>query len=276
MTCADVSRALIQEPLIARLSAQVQEHIAACDSCRELMRATNSPVSAEVPAPTTLRQIESAIAGDLRPVRPISVNSYWVALILIFVCVVALAVYRIGAFALAVMTPLQTATILGALAIAASLMSYSVVQQIIPGSRHRISPKLLPMCILILLAVVITILFHFQSEQHFWASAWSCIITGTSIGALTAVFFLFVLRCGAILSPRMTGVAIGLLAGLVGTTTLEIHCPNLEAGHILVSHVGVALIGVLIGYASGLWLRGDHLPSPQRPLRRPFLRVPPQ
>lgn len=251
MTCADVSRALIQEPVISCLQAQVQAHISTCDSCRELLRAINSPVSAEIPARTILREIEGAISGDLRPVRPIAAHRYTVALILIFGCVVALAVYRIGAFALAVMTPLQTATILGALAIAASLLSYSVVQQIIPGSRHRISPKLLPIWVLILLAVLITILFHFHSEQHSWASAWACIKTGTAIGAVAVAPFWLILRRGALLSPRMTGVTTGLLAGLVGTTGLEIHCPNLEAGHILVSHLGVALIGVLIGYASG-------------------------
>jgi len=44
--------------------------------------------------------------------------------------------------------------------------------------------------------------------------------------------FWLMLRRGAILSPRMTGATTGLLAGLVGTSVLEIHCPNLDAWHI--------------------------------------------
>jgi hypothetical protein len=50
----------------------------------------------------------------------------------------------------------------------------------------------------------------------------------------------------------MTGTATGLLAGLVSTSVLEIHCPNLDAGHILVSHLGVAIMCALVGLVTGL------------------------
>ena len=49
----------------------------------------------------------------------------------------------------------------------------------------------------------------------------------------------------------MTGAATGLLAGRVGTTGLEIHCPNLDASHILVSHLGVAVLGAVAGLVVG-------------------------
>ena len=60
------------------------------------------------------------------------------------------------------------------------------------------------------------------------------------------------LRRGAILAPSMTGAATGLLAGLVGTSVLEIHCPNLDAWHILISHLGVAMLCALAGLVIGL------------------------
>ena len=44
----------------------------------------------------------------------------------------------------------------------------------------------------------------------------------------------------------------GLLAGLAGTSMLEIHCPNLDAWHILLSHLGVAILCALAGLAIGL------------------------
>ena len=39
---------------------------------------------------------------------------------------------------------------------------------------------------------------------------------------------------------------------LVGTSVLEIHCPNLDAWHILVSHLGVAILCTSAGLISGL------------------------
>jgi hypothetical protein len=43
-----------------------------------------------------------------------------------------------------------------------------------------------------------------------------------------------------------------LLAGLAGTTTLELHCPNLDVWHILASHLGVAVLGALVGFIAGM------------------------
>jgi hypothetical protein len=102
------------------------------------------------------------------------------------------------------------------------------------------------------LTIAIAVLFQFQHEQDFWGNAWPCIRAGTPIGVLAAVPFWLMLRRGAILSPTMSGAATGLFAGLVGTSVLEIHCPNLDAWHILVSHLGVAMLCALAGLVVGL------------------------
>jgi hypothetical protein len=190
--------------------------------------------------------------ADYRPVRPIGPRLYvFVALIAIFVCVVGFGVYRLGAFAITVMSPLQASAIFGMLAACTGLLVSSLVQQMAPGRRHRIPPRFLPLGIMVALAVVIAVLFHFQQERNFWARDWACLKTGIPLGAIAAVPFWLVLRRGAILSPAMTGAATGLLAGLVGTSALEIHCPNLHAGHILVSHLGVAVLGATVGFFTG-------------------------
>jgi hypothetical protein len=166
------------------------------------------------------------------------------------------------------MTPLQTTAILSTLAIGTGLVVYSLVNQMVPGSRHRIPPALLAVGITILVAMVIAVLFQVQQEENFWGNAWVCIRAGTLVGSLAAVPFWLVLRRGAILSPRMTGAAAGLLAGLAGTSMLEMHCPNLNAWHILLSHLGVAILCALAGLAVGLTaeIRGKrsiHRSSPE-------------
>src|SRR5258706_9619331 len=244
MNCNEVDHALIEveESAAAALPPQAQEHVRGCKRCQQLVNALNMSAPADPPSPATLRQIAAGITTNLRPVRPVAPGRYFFgAFVGIFVCIVALGVYRMGAFAIAVMTPLQTAAILSALAISTGLLAYSLVHQMVPGSRHRVSPRLLPVAITISLTFAITVLFQFQHERHFWGNAWACIRAGTPIGVLAAVPFWLVLRRGAILFPSMTGAATGLLGGLAGASVLEIHCPNLDAWDILVSHLGVAI-----------------------------------
>jgi hypothetical protein len=59
------------------------------------------------------------------------------------------------------------------------------------------------------------------------------------------------LRQGAVLSPRVTGAMAGLLAGLVGTSVLEINCSNFNVLHILMWHLGVAALSAVAGLVAG-------------------------
>jgi len=250
MNCHDVDRTLSQG---LPLPLQAEEHAGTCNRCQQLLSALNSPVPVDPLSPAALRKIAESLADNLRPVRPLAPARYFVgAFVGIFVSIVAVSVYRLGAFAIAVMTPLQTTAILSTLAIGTGLLVYSLVNQMVPGSRHRIPPALLAVGITILVAMVMAVLFQVQQEGNFWGNALFCIQAGTLVGALAALPFWLVLRRGAILSPRMTGAAAGLLAGLAGTSVLEIHCPNLDAWHILLSHLGVAILCALAGIATGL------------------------
>jgi hypothetical protein len=246
MNCNEIDKALIE----GAVSPGVEEHLRSCARCRELAEALT--VSGAAPSKATLRRIERSVIADLSPVRPIAPRSKILAIFAaIFVSVVAIGVLRIGAFALRAMSPFQTTVILTVLALSAGLLAYSLVNQMSPGSLHRISPRLLPLGIMLALAIAIVILFQFQEERNFWAKGWQCIRTGTSLAALAAGPMWFVLRRGAILSPETTGAATGLLAGLTGTAALEIHCPNLDASHILVAHLGVAVFSAVAGFFLG-------------------------
>ena len=252
MNCRDIDRALVEGCLIAPWSG-VRDHVSGCAGCRELVHRLGPAVPGIQPSRATFGRIEREIAANLRPVHPIaSRRLIFVSLVTIFGCVIAAGVYRMGAFALAAMTSMQAAGILGALAICTGLLALSLVQQMSPGSLYWISPRLLPVGILSALAISIAVLFQFQPEQNFWVRAWVCFRTGTPLGVIAATLFWLILRRAAVLSPPMTGAAAGLLSGLVGAACLQIHCPNLDASHILVGHLGVAVLGAGAGLIIGL------------------------
>jgi hypothetical protein len=254
MNCRDVERSLIEHEKsgAARLPALVQKHIVTCNHCDEFMRALNPSVMAEAPAPEILRRLENTLTAGLRPVRPLAPARYlFAAFAAIFILIVAAGVYRVGASGISVMSPLQSIAILCALAASAGLLVYSLVHQMAPGSQHRISPTRLPAAVIGLLALLMAGLFQFQPERNFWGSGLACLRAGGPFALLAVVPFWLLLRRGAGLSPRVTGAAAGLLAGLVTTSAQEIYCPNLDASHILTWHLGVALLGTSIGLVAG-------------------------
>ncbi len=251
MNCTNIDQAII-EGSVSRFPPEAEEHLRTCARCLELVGALKLPDPPDVPSPMVLREIERGLIANLRPVRPIPPKRYiFVSIMAIFIAAAVLGLSRFGAFGIAAMTPLQTGAIFGALAISAGLLAYSLVNQMIPGSRYRLPPGRMPLVVMMLLVVSIAVLFQFQHEPSFWFRAGVCIRGGIPVAAFAAVPLWLVLRRGAILSPIMTGAATGLLAGLAGVTALEIHCPNLDAWHILASHLGVAVIGAVVGLVVG-------------------------
>jgi hypothetical protein len=250
MNCKDINQAII-EGSASPWSPEAEEHLRTCARCRELAGTLKMPVAADLPSPTVLREIERGLVANLRPVRPIAKRYIFVSMMAIFAVTAVLGLSRFGPFAIAAMTSLQMGAIFGALAISAGLLAYSLVNQMVPGSRYRVPPGRVPLVVMILLMVSVAVLFPFQQERSFWFSAWVCIRGGTPVAAFSAAPLWLVLRRGEILSPIMTGAATGLLAGLAGATALEIHCPNLDAWHILASHLGVAVIGAVVGLLVG-------------------------
>lgn len=261
MNCKDVDTILSED---SRLPLQAQEHVKGCRRCQKLVTALITSTAVDPPSPEMLRHIVEGLAPTLRPVQAMAPAIHFFAAFLgIFLSIVALGVYRLRALGFGVMTPLETSAILSALTISAVLLAYSLVHQMVPGSRHRLSPELLPAAIAIALTVAIVVLFPFKHEHNFWRNAWSCARVGTPIGFLAAIPFWLILRRGLILSPAISGAATGLFGGLVGMTVLEIHCPNLDAWHILVAHLGVAIACALVGLVVG-WLAEIRAIRPNR------------
>ena len=261
MTCKEVSQVAIDRVMALLFQSEIESHLRTCARCRGLFAVLTLPLPEARLSPASIRRIEARIVADLRPVHPMaSKRQICAAFVVVFIVTVVLGVLRLGAFAIAVMSPIQTTVPVAALAISAGLLACSLDNQMVPGSRYRISPRLLPLGVMLSLLIVFAVLFDFQHEPNLWAGCWVCICVGAAIGALAAVSLWFVLHRGTILSPAMTGAATGLFAGLIGATVLEIHCPNLNGWHILVGHLGVpafgALTGLLVGTAAHAGLPG--------------------
>jgi len=252
MDCIEMDRILIGTDDVEHLPIRAKDHLAGCQRCREFLTMLREAQRSETTPPEFVQHLEERMLEGLRPVQPMRQHYLFLGFAAVVVSVVGIAVLRIGAFALVAMSPFQTAAVLCALAGAAVLLADSVVRQMVPGSKHHVEPKILPFLILASLLILILLLFQFHHERHFWRNAWRCMQPGASIGMVAAVPFWYLLRQGAVLSPRVTGVSTGVLAGLVGASVLEIHCANLSAAHIVVSHLGLPLLGSVVGYAIGL------------------------
>jgi hypothetical protein len=141
----------------------------------------------------------------------------------------------------------------------------------VPGSKRIVSPALQFLGALSLLGFLIASVFHWRRESTFLLNGLACLRAGLICAAPAAALFWLVLRRGAILSPGLTGLTAGGLAGVVGLTVLEVQCANMNAAHILIWHLGVPVLVMAGGFVIvGLWsFRHNRLTSGQVRLSDP-------
>jgi len=145
----------------------------------------------------------------------------------------------------------QKIAIFATLAASAVLLALSMARQMVPGSKHTVSPTTLPIAIVLVLMLVIAAMFRSEEDSAFVANGLMCIRNGLEYSIPTALLFWLLLRRGAMLFPKLIGAAAGGFSGLIGLSVLEINCSNLNVYHILVWHWGVILITSLAGVVLG-------------------------
>jgi hypothetical protein len=228
------------------------EHLAKCERCRILTDLLDQVGEGPVPSESQLKRIKIAIVYNLKPVRLLPPSRMLLlACAIIFLCVVTIGALRLGTNGWTVLNIEQRIAVFSSLAASAILLAASMVRQMVPGSRHRLPPAPLPFGILLVLALVIATTFRSHEEVAFVAGGLGCIRNGLMCSAPAALLFFLLLRRGAALFPKLIGLAVGGLAGLIGLSVLEVNCPNLNIFHILVWHWGVLLISSLAGALVG-------------------------
>jgi hypothetical protein len=253
MTCRDIDELMSSAPGIRFRTREAVDHLSKCGDCRGLMRVLNEDGNLAPPR-THLSRIQARIVENLTPVRPLASSGQLLfACAIIFFCIVVFGVSWLGMGGWRALSIPQKIAVFVSLGTSAGLLSVSTVDQMVPGSKSARAPASLPIEILAVLVIVIAAAFRPQEELTFVPSGLVCMKNGLTYAIPAALLFWLVVRRGAILYPKLMGVAIGGLAGLTGLSILEMSCANQNIFHILAWHWGLLLItsgaGAVLGAA---------------------------
>ena len=202
-----------------------------------------------------LKRVGDSLQSSMRPVRPLPRT--WVlagGLVLICAALALAGASRAGFFGYAKMDLLERALIFSTLGLLAWVAGTEFVNEMIPGSRRRIPAGAL-LGIATVVFVVFAVLFHDYHTEHFVSVGIICLVTGVLYAIPVGLMSWLVLRRGFAVNFVSAGLVAGTLAGLAGVGLLELHCPNLQAAHILVWHIAVVPVSAALGALVGRALR---------------------
>jgi hypothetical protein len=230
-------------------SPEISGHIADCPGCRNLfILLTQRETESMTPAPALIDTIATDLIADLRPVSPMrSARHSAASFAAIFLSATTLGLILFKPLGLFFMNRVQSCLTVAALAVCAGITIGSLNRQTVPGSLHAFAPGRSIAVILIGLGLAFLAVFPLHPVPHFWKTDAVCLAIGLGLAIPAGGALFVVLRRGAIMNPRLAGCTAGLLAGLVGVTVLEIHCPIIDGLHIVSSHIGALAIATLTG-----------------------------
>ena len=215
----------------------------------DLLRGAEVPPG---PNAETLGRIADSIAGSMRPVRPLPPRWMLIAAVALISSLVALAgAAGLGFSGIERMSVLERCAVFSVLGFLLLAAAGELVSAMIPGSRRRFSSGGLPAMASICLATVFALSFRDYQTTHFIHSGVVCLGIGLLHAIPAGLLSWLVLRKGFAVDRVLAGSAAGTTAGLAGVSMLELHCPNFQAAHVLVWHLGVLLVSAGLGALYG-------------------------
>jgi hypothetical protein len=219
---------------------------------REIDERLNGIRLPQGPGAETLGRIAEAIAGSLRPVRPLPPRWVLAGGAALACAVVAVAGAAAMGFAgIAKMNMLERSAVFSALGILVLAAANELVSAMIPGSRRRISSGSLLAVAGLCLAAVLLICFRDYQTTHFVHAGLVCLGIGLLHAIAAGLLTWMLLRRGFAVDAASAGLAAGTLAGLAGVSMLELHCSNFQTAHVLVWHISVLLVSAGLGALCG-------------------------
>ena len=204
--------------------------------------------------PAVLERIATSVHASLHPVRPAPRIWVLIAGLLLLCATVAWAgAARSGFSGFEALGSAKRVIILSMLAMLAWVAARELVSHWTPGSRRYLAPGALVALVSTTLLFVFALLFDDYHTAGFLSGGVICLSVGVLHAIPAACLAAWLLRRGFAVGAVAAGAIAGTFGGLSGVTMLELHCPNLEAPHVLFWHVAVvpvsAALGALVGWA---------------------------
>ena len=201
------------------------------------------------------------LLSDTHPVEPIqsawSQWGLWLTASMIMMGL-ALAVIKVQPGLGSAMSQMPSLTFVALAFAGAALAAWEAIASSVPG---RQTGKLYPILALLVLAglFALPLLFFPANSQAFnpietLKQGWGCFTLVSLVGLPSWVLLAWIVSRNAAFKPAWTGAWTGASAFLLGATTIQLHCPNNEWGHILMAHLlPVALFTLLASWAGLFW-----------------------
>jgi hypothetical protein len=167
----------------------------------------------------------------------------------------------LGFHGIRALTAWDSALIFGGLATFIWLTTDTLVSQMIPGSAIVMRPGALLWSGCLILMAIFGSLFPRHPATDFVPAGMFCLKAGLLQAVPMGVFGWLILRRGFVLHPVAAGMTSGTLGGLAGITMLELHCPNLEASHVIIWHTAVIVVSAVCGAGLALIAKGEQRPQ---------------
>jgi hypothetical protein len=202
--------------------------------------------------PEIRRKVLAMLASSLTSVKPLPSQG---RLVLAFLCVFTacagglIAILNKAGFHL--MTGVQMALMTAILAGGGILFSLMLVWRMVPGSRWGLLlPRVLTLYGLVLFAGF-ALLFPWRTSSAFVSEGWPCAVLEMMIVIPAAVVYRLLARRGALFVSAGLGATLTSLAVFLALIPLQFQCMFQQAPHLLVWHLGMAVLliglGALIG-----------------------------
>jgi Negative regulator of sigma F len=252
MTCCEIDDLIDATPGDLAATPQITEHLNQCRGCSALIGALGEARPRAALPRTSISRIEATILKNLKPVRPLpSIPILLFACATIFLGVVWSGAEVLGMTGWHALSPAQRTVVFTALAAGGLLLAFSMIGQMMPGSKYAVAPRSVLIATLAGVLIIVAVMFRPRAESAFVPVGLVCLKNGLTYSIPALVLFGALVRFGAMLNTKVIGAAAGALAGFAGLAALEMNCPNLNVFHRLVWHCGVVLISSGVGTLFG-------------------------
>ena len=205
-------------------------------------------IRAAEPSATHVEAIRNRIIGDLSPVKPLPSDLALVTAVTAgFMCLGIVCALPIGLKGFHAMTTAQRLTDYFVILFSALILAVALTGEIIPGARRHLSSVFTVAAVFAVTIIVTALLFPYYSTNQFVRKGVPCLTIGTLCAIPADAIAWRVTRLG-VLTDRVQGIlTAAMLSGMVGVFALALHCPILNAAHILTWHLGVPALTLAVG-----------------------------